>query len=586
MERRSQAKDIHKTFRDDLLKVYNNLDKQLGDDNPFAKPSLGAGYYVWADKRREWQCMTGADGIVQDLVRAAYLRVKEDVEGRLGAEVAARLFTIPDDSYIYYDDSDGDIKVLVTGWGFKYPARSNPKPDLSGLKRRNGVSLAFIYDGERLAGYEFGLQLPRQLKRLVTDGEGYYCFADVKTGISFTVKDFASGKEFVVEVVEGKSLYEFDVTRHSTVTIIATYDGAAVAGEGVAVACRGKVHDLLTDSTGRASVILPWHEGETVTATMRGHEQTVVLSADGNDIRFAFETPVADIEVSVVEDGKPVPGAAVEVAFAGSAHNGTTGSSGLFAMRLPVTCDDPCTVTVDGYEPKAARLEAGRVNVFRFEKTNVPKSFAPRVLVVDDEGRSVAGYPVSVEHDGVTDDYVTDEGGIVVLPEMQEGRRIKVVDGRDAANSEEHDLDEGHLDYVLHVPSEPEPEPHREVNVTIVGRDGRPLRCDNVRFSQEGRGEIVAKPDDEGRTHFDEDAFAAGETLTAAITAGGKDYAPVDFTLDEGEYDYLLQERDAKSPWLSMLLQGLLIVAFAAAFYLAWPVLVELFSGTFDNIYH
>ena len=206
MERRSQAKDIHKTFRDDLLKVYNNLDKQLGDDNPFAKPSLGAGYYVWTDKRREWQCMTGADGIVQDLVRAAYLRVKEDVAGRLGAEVAARLFTIPDDSYIYYDDSDGDIKVLVTGWGFKYPARSNPKPDLSGLRRRNGVSLAFIYDGERLAGYEFGLQLPRQLKRLVTDGEGYYRFADVKTGITFTVKDFASGKEFIVEVVEGKPL--------------------------------------------------------------------------------------------------------------------------------------------------------------------------------------------------------------------------------------------------------------------------------------------------------------------------------------------------------------------------------------------
>lgn len=586
MERRSQAKDIHKTFRDDLLKVYNNLDKQLGDDNPFAKPSLGAGYYVWTDKRREWQCMTDAGDIEQGLVREAYLRVKEDVAGKLGSEVAARLFTIPDDSYIYFDDSGGDIKVLVTGWGFKYPARSNPKPDLSGLKRRNGVSLAFIYDGERLASYEFGLQLPRQLKRLVTDGEGYYRFADVKPGTSFSVKDIASGKEFIAEVAEGKSLYEFDVTRHSTVTIIATHDGAAVIGEGVAVACRGKVHDLLTDSTGRASVSLPWHDGETVTATMRGQELSVVLSADGNDIRFAFETPVADIEVSVVEDGKPVPGAAVKVAFAGNAHNGTTDSNGLFAMRLPVTGDELCTVTVAGYEPKAARLEAGRVNVFRFEKTNVPQSFVPHVLVVDDDGRAVAGYPVSVEHDGITDDYVTDDAGIVVLPEMQVGGHIKVIDGRDAANSEDYVLEADRLEYILRVPSEHEEEPRREVNVTFVGCDGRPLRCDNVRFSQEGRDEIVAKPDDEGRTHFDEDAFAVGETLTATITAGGKGYAPVDFTLDEGEYDYLLQERDANSPWLSMLLQVLLILAFAAAFYLAWPVLVELFSEAFDNIYH
>ena len=593
MERKSSVNEVHKVVQKDLSELFKTLSKKLGQDNPFAKINIGNGYYLWSDTRCQWNQMIAASDFEKSVVQDAFIKTKKDIASLIGNNIAEQLFTIPDDSYIYYNDSEGEVKILVTGWGFKKPVRIIGGSDGGVVDKNTPVNISFSYDREKLPMYEFGVQMPSQIKKFKTDKTGIYHLNNLKQK-ELLLKDFVTGKDFRLVVEEGRENYDFDVTIYTTLHVKATVDTNPVIGEKVSVQYCGKNYEVSTDANGSAVIRIPLHENEQVIATLRDQSQSEVISAGINTIEFVFEIPVeevkTDIEVFVMEDGKPAIGKSVSISYSGNQYKAVTNERGLFTQRVDVVTGEACFVSVPDYESQSKVLQEIAVNVFRFEKTIahteppfVPIKFSLHILIIGDNGFIGNKYPISVEYNGVTKEYISDENGIVQLPDMEEGKTMKVTDGFNPTNSAEYELKSEQSEYVFHVPYEPKVEGFK-IKFMFRDAEGNPIRCDRVRFLQEGINDVLTSLDENGDTYLETDTFKADKLISVSIQGGTKAYNPFSFTLDKNENEYLLQEKNTTS-WLNILLQIFLALASIVAVYYLWPVLAAFFKGTFIGLY-
>lgn len=592
MERKSSVKEVHKVIQRDLSELYKTLQKQLGQDNPFAKISIGNGYYLWADNRCQWNQLISASDFERSIIQDALLKTKEHVASKIGA-IADLLFTTPDDSYIYYNNDEGKVKVLVTGWGFKKPVRGTGGPDIGKLTKNTPVNISFSYDGEKLPMYEFGVQIPTQIKKFKTDKAGNYHFNNL-TQKELFLKDFVTGKDFHLVVEEGRTEYDFDITIYTKLLIKATLDNNPLVGEQVTIQYYGKNYEVSTDSNGSAIVQLPLHENEQVIANLRDQSQSATILPGVNNIDFTFETPIedvfTDIEVSIMEDSKPAIGKSVTIKYAGKQYDGITNERGLFVQQVKVVVSESCSVYVHDYETQSKVLQETSINVFRFEKTTTPVKpqddtimFNPHILIEGDNGFIGSKYPISVEYYGVSKDYISDDNGIVQLPEMEDGKIMKVTDGLNPDNKAEYELEAEQLEYVFHVPYEKTVE-ESKIKVMLRDVDGKPIKCDRIRFMQENTNDVLTTLDNNGDTYLGIDTFKIDKPISVSIQGSSKPYDPFTFSLDKNENEYLLQEKN-KNSWLNTLLQILLVLASITIIYLLWPISEEIFLNTFEAIY-
>lgn len=593
MERKASVNEVHKVVKKDLSELFKTLSQKLGQDNPFAKISIGNGYYLWSDTRCQWHQMIAADDFEQSIVKDALVRTKKSIASLIGNNTADLLFTTPDDSYIYYNDEEGDVKILITGWGFKKPVRIMGTPDGGKLRKDIPVTLSFSYDGEKQPMYEFGVQIPTQIKKLKTDKTGRYHFNNL-TQKELLLKDFVTGKDFRLVVEEGREEYDFDVTVYTKLQFKATVDNNPVVGETIYVQYCDKDYEVTTDSNGSAVVLLPLHENEQAIATLRDQSQAETILLGVNNIEFIFESPVKEVstavEVSVMEDSRATVGKSVIITYAGKQYNGVTNERGLFTQQVDVVAGESCSVSVTDYESQSKTLQEIAVNVFRFEKTTAhpepsvePVKFVPHLLIEGDNGFIGNKYPISVEYNGVITDYISDENGIVQLPEMEECKTMKVTDGFNPTNISEYDLKLEQLEYVFHVPYEKIEE---ETNIKVMLRDveGKPIKCDRVRFLQENSNDVLASLDENGDIYLGINTFEMEKPISVLIFGGIKIYDPFTFSLDKDENEYLLQEKNTVS-WLNILLQILLFLIAIVAMYTIWPVFTGLFAEIFGGLY-
>ena len=98
MERKSSVKDVHQYIKQDYPELYKALCSKLGESNPFAKFSIGAGNYVWSDNRCKWNRMIDASELKQSIIHESLNQTKADVATIIGSKTAEALFTTPDNS--------------------------------------------------------------------------------------------------------------------------------------------------------------------------------------------------------------------------------------------------------------------------------------------------------------------------------------------------------------------------------------------------------------------------------------------------------------------------------------------------------
>ena len=588
MEKKTSAKDIHKYgTQQDFIEFYKALSKKLGDDNPFAKISNGVECYVWSDNRCEWQCLKNAGDMKREMVMDEVYHAKSQIVGKVGEKTADILFTYPDDSYIYYNEDGDNIKILITGWGFKKPVRPIPKPDPEPIILKNEIRIAFVRDGERLPNYEFGLQLKHQVKHLYTNAEGVHP-VHMNVGERYTLIDLNTSQQFLLNIVEGQSLYTFDVTKFVPLNITAQKDGVPLSSERVEINYHGRNYEAMTDGAGQAVVQLPLYEGEDVTASMLGQTQVAQVTNNGGQISFVFESApkMADIQIVVMRNGEPQMAQSITVNYAGQTYHGTTDAAGVFQQQVQFAGDAICTVSVPGYEVQSKPLVEGAVNKFLFEMTVPPPppndKLFPHILVQTEEGNPLGGYPISVVYMGDTYHYITTPDGIVSLPEMQHGKSMTVVDEKYPEYSVDYLLDREQEEYIF-VISE------RDFKIMFRDMHGAPVVCDHVKFVQDGRPDFVAKLDVNGDTYLQKDTFVVGLPITTHINGweNREDYAPVRFALEQDELEYLLQEKEPedKSPWWKVVLEVLAVLLALLALWLLWPYFERLCWETFEMIY-
>ena len=591
MERQTKTGEIFRVFEDDPLKIYNILNNRL-EYNPFAKLGFGAGFYEWKDNRYEWIMMTSASESEQVLIELAFVKLKDEVAKQFDNKITDRLFTIPDKSYIYYCYDGEQLRLLLTGWGFKFPPRSKIKSDIIDIDLRDKLTLSFLYDGKRLCNYDFGLQLPKQLKRLSTNANGVFEMLPRPDGTILEIKDFNSGKTFMLEIIAGKLNYELDVTRFITLSLV--YDGRRLCDYEFGLQQDGQFKRLKTGADGLCKLPMPAVGTMLEVEDFNSGNTLPVEIVEG---QFHYDLDVtrnSDIHFEALHDGQPVADEEIAVVCGGKSYTVRTGSDGTVTLTLPWHENSTIEATMRGTTQTEDFKVDGNDIKFVFEtpkpEPEKPQPFTPTLIIAYDAVTAdghypvAKGYPVSVECDGHITDYVSDDNGVIRLPEMTENKTMKVIDGRNPAHVGECVFDADHI-YRFLVPVEA---PSVETQVKVMFRDykGRPLKCDRVCFRQDDGHELNATLDSNGDIQFAKSALETGEPIDVEIIGASRPFDYVRFIMDDEEDVYLLQEQRNGSPWWMLLLQVLAVLLILAGLFVLWHYFTWFIEYLFDEIYH
>lgn len=593
MERKTPIHDIYPIGTKDRNDIFKALEKALGDDNPFAQFSIGSGFYQWSDNRYQWRQMIAASEEEQRFITSAYYGLKNRLTPVLGEQNAELVFSTPDASYIYYYDDGDDLKILITGWGFKQPGiHPGPFPP-DDVKIYVDISWSFLHDGVRIPGYEFGIKVGNSIRHKRTNGEGIFEVNHREAGRDLTIVNLKTGEEHNIAVAKypEHQHHDFDVTTRCTLRLRAESDSQPIAGESIDVAYNGKQYQTTTDANGVAEMALPYYESMIIEATLRDKTLSEMVQPSGNELLFKFDTEIpklqTTIEVVTYADNQPASGVAVGVSYGELRFEGVTGADGTFRCTAEIVEGQICEVSAEGYDTKSHELTSTHTNIFRFDKSSEEKPtatlFNPHIFILGEEGYVGSKYPIRVEYKGVTTQYTSDENGIVNLPAMEDGETMTVSDVLHDENVATYTLSANTLEYIFNIPNK-----HVKQDIKVMFRDyyERPIRCESVRFYQEETlVEIVTTLDNEGCAYFDYDSFLYNKELTATINGSERNHKPIPFTIEENEYLYVLQEIKPKTNWGLILLQILAILVAILIVGGVWLLFEPFCREMFDVIY-
>ena len=273
----------------------DRLRQKLGNNlcSYFARCSVGADSYVWSvDINGKWQPLTDAQPTEKMLIDKRWDEVKQEVRTHLSSdiELAEKILTIPNDEYIYYQiDTAGQVKVLITGWGFnnfKGPVIGRGGVKLED-KDSHPVSVSFTIDNEKVPNREFFIVTPQKNVPHTTDAEGNYSMGNIKVGTIFEVIDGPTGRKFSIQADHTMTEYTFDVTEYVKVSVKASHDEQPINDETATLEYHGRTCDLpLID--GYATTTLVFHPDEVCIARFRDEKQQQTIGQTGHTFCFDF----------------------------------------------------------------------------------------------------------------------------------------------------------------------------------------------------------------------------------------------------------------------------------------------------------
>lgn len=587
MERKTPTKDIYPVTTVDRQKIYHEINNILGSSNPFAKFNIGSGFFAWSDNSCQWHQMIAASDLEQSIIRSAVADIKTKLTPILGEQNTEMLFTIPDDSYIYYNYDGDEVKVLITGWGYKKPIKHDPTLDMVGLVKPNPVSWSFHNDGMIIPNHPFGIKIQRGVKRKMTNAEGIYYLPNLQVGQQICLVDYGTGKEFDLTIVSGQSHYDFDITTFSLLKVNTSLAGAPLADEPVTIEYNGKSHSTQTNIFGCAEIRLPYHLNEIIRVKVKDQTQNVIIQPSGNELNFELSAaPQSDIEVVVSDQNIPVPGRKVSIVYGNDTLNGTTDQTGIFRASVSHISNQNCNVGVDGYEPQSRVLAPNQSNTFLFNNGNgawKPTKFSAQLFILGEDNFIGSKYPVKIEYKGTTTDYLSDDEGKVALEDVEDGERMVVTDGLHEDNSTTYNLNSEQREYIFRIPSKASKQMTR---VKILDCFDRPVKCDDVHFRQEETNvELTSKPDEDGCIYFDPETFLYDKDITVTINGNNKIKKPFTFTTQNGEYEYVLQELKPELDWMTILAQILFIILLIIVMGIIWVCFTQICDDVYNLIY-
>ena len=430
----------------------------------FAKLNVGVGFYEWTFTcPTEPKTLTEASPDEKAAVIEAYDTLSEKVISCFGDSniIGQRIMHVPNDDYIfYYIDDDGQIQIILTGWGFTnkrapYVVPKPPKKEMG--PEPQPINIGFIREGEMLPGRTFLFKSASQIKpnELVTSEDGFYHFdKPFKKGSVYVVTDKESGMEFSLTNDAIQTDFVFEIIDHTNVNIpvdveeqepipdlitpvvkVVDQNGNTVSDYHLAVNIAGEQTDMATDENGCITL----HE-------MNVGEQFYVVDNDGGSQVF-----------QVTEENEE--------------H--------IYSVYIEEQVESQ-------------------------EIPPIPELIASTLRVVDQNGNPVPGYDLMFANVQGEMPVITDETGSVLLPPMNENDTFNVAD--QMGNAMTYQIAEGVNEFYFYVtiPEPPQEEPM--VRIRVLDIDGTPL--DNLPvYVDTPLGTFSSMSDDDGYALFPASAF-------------------------------------------------------------------------------
>ena len=456
----------------------------------FAKLNVGVGFFEWTFTcPTEPKTLTEASEDEKTAVMEAYNKLAEDVVACFGDSyiIGQRIMQVPNEDYIfYYTDDNGQIQIILTGWGFinKRNAFMPPKPPKKEFGQEpKPINIGFIREGEMLPNRAFLFKATSQIKpnELITSEDGFYHFdKPFKNGSEFIITDKESGKEFSLTTDASLTEFVFDITSQTSVNISVVRDGEPVAGKNITMTYRGNTQTLATDLNGNAMAEVSFIENENITIDVDDQHETQIITPDGNTFSFALNAITSAPIVKVVDqNGNTVSNYHLIVNIAGEQTDKTTDENGLITLQAMKVGEQFYVVDNDGGSQIFQVTEENEEHIYPVyieepvEMPPIPEPISPMLRVVDQNGNPVPGYNMMLANSQGEIPIQSDETGSVVLPPMNINDSFNVAD--QTGNAMTYQIAEGVNEFYFYVniPEAPQEEPM--VRIRVLDIDGTPL---------------------------------------------------------------------------------------------------------------
>lgn len=305
-------KEIHWLFRNINVgeQSKNKLDQLLGSElaSHFPKANIRNDDYVWESAQSDWTSRSMADDLTRDLIDSAWSDLKDAVHSKLsalGESFVNNILSIPNEDYLYYRrNDDGNMDILVTGWGFRNFKQSTIgriEEDFESDKRQS-VTIVFVRNGSAVPNRNFFIKTPKVDVHHTTGTDGTFLIGEkITVGRFIELGDVETGRMFSISVEKGKPRYELDITERTTVRVTVRRDGNPFPGAECKVNYNGEETILTTGIDGAASLAVPVVPGETCSVSVEDQTKRKTIEKDGNDFVFDFVTEQPVVE-DVIED--------------------------------------------------------------------------------------------------------------------------------------------------------------------------------------------------------------------------------------------------------------------------------------------
>lgn len=194
----------------------------------------------------------------------------------------------------------------------------------------------------------------------------------------------------------------------------------------------------------------------------------------------------------------------------------------------------------------------------------------PVLHVVGTNEQSVTEFPIEIQYEGQTWNFVTDQYGRIKLPEMKVDHIMLATEAIDHATTSSYQLQAETHEYLFHIPFSTV-SGNRDYLIRTEDHNGRPF-SGQITFRQSGKPTLLARLDELGQCWLDRNNFLPNTNLEADLSLAQAISSPslpkVTFQLHDDEKEYLLSLRKPapSKTWLEILLACLgflfLLVAF------------------------
>ena len=303
------------------------------------------------------------------------------------------------------------------------------------------------------------------------------------------------------------------------------------------------------------------YAGLNITLIDDATQRQFTFTTEDHDTELEFDiTPKTSITVRATLDGEPLQEGTVGIDYDGQHYDVQITHGEATVSDLLLKSDASCKATLRG-EERIEPVSGDAPNVITFEFITPPVIDKCNITIIATlNGKPITGETVGVNYAGQHYDLTLNDEGKATISDIVCTGDVCQSSFRDSERSITPEKDKENI--ICFELKEAE-----TATITVLNAQGQPMK--NAQFRLQQGGQLFeGRLNEQGTASFILDSFTFDQPLQAYITTEDqRQIDPIEFTLEEKEKEYVLQENAPKSGsnLISILVFLLILAALAAA---------------------